>query len=345
MRVPRRELSWLADRPVTYAPIRPYGAAPIGALAVAGQFFTLNGAPFTVIESSEFSLFKRYLDGEDIGPILRERQAIGFNTLRVWLLNDSVVAFRNGVQQDGIHPDHYPDFYTQLRHFVGTVCSAFAVEVTVFTSTGTLMPKEEDQQSHLTLTTDALRGLPNALLELVNEADQYDNAPIPGLIAVQWGEGPILSRGSNGADSPPPHHDKPWQYELYHTNGLPEFQRKVGHNAMEWADQSRVPCVSNENTRYPDNDSSETHAYDAAMGAALLCAGSCFHSQGGKFSRLFDAVEYRCAKAWVAGAKSVPLEFQHGRYIHRAELEGPNCIRAYERRLPDGRGYAIRIRP
>jgi hypothetical protein len=315
----------------------------IGRLGIAGQFFTLDGQPFTVIESSEFSLFKRYLDGNDIRPILNQRAALGVNTLRVWLLNDSVVAFRNGFQQDGIHPNQDPQFYVKLRTFVGTVCAAFVVEVTVFTSTGTLMPDEGDQQAHLSETADALRGLPNALLELVNESDQYDNAPREGLILRS--DGLIASRGSNGSDSPPPHHDKPWHYELYHTNGLDEFQRKVGHNAMEWADQSRKPCVSNENTRYPDNDSSETHAYDAAMGGALLCAGSCFHSQGGKFSRLFDATEKRCAAAWVAGATSVPLEFQRGRYLHRTELEGPDCIRAYERRLPDGRGHVIRIRP
>jgi hypothetical protein len=148
------------------------------------------------------------------------------------------------------------------------------------------------------------------------------------------------------------------------------------------ADVHGIPAGAGENTRFPDQDSSEEHAEDAAAGAALLCALACFHSEQGKQSRLFsDTVTnshgqscgpvFRHAVAWVRGAESVPLEFQRGRYIHRTDLEstkacpshtGDGCetcggsgrvidydanpcyIRAYERRLPDGRGHALRIR-
>jgi hypothetical protein len=216
------------------------------------------------------------------------------------------------------------------------------LELTVFTSCGSLMPNRDDQQRHLDRTADAVRGKGTVLLELVNESDQWDNAPDPNL---RRPAGVLISRGSNGADSVPPRHDDPWDYECYHTNDLSEFQRKVGHNAMEWADQSGKPCISNENTRYPDKDSSAVHAYDAAMGAALLCAGSCFHGQAGKASQLLTGVELACAQAWVAGAQSVPLEFQDGSYEHLSHLEGTDCIRAYSRRLADGREHVIRIRP
>ena len=328
----------------------------IGTLTIDGRFFQMDGAPFTIIESSEFSLYKRYLDGEDITPILRDRAGVGFNTLRVWLLNQSVIGGRNGgFDGSRIHPADYPNFYEALLPFV-TLCGQHGqvVELTVFTSTGALMPNREDQQRHLDRTADVVRGLPNVLLELANEIDQYDNAPHSDL---RRPSGVLISRGSNGADSTPPRHDAPWDYELYHTNDLSEFQRKVGHNAMEWADQSGKPCVSNENTRYPDKDSSTTHAYDAAAGGALLCAGSCFHSQGGKFSTLFgtnrerDSVgnplpsELECAQAWVAGARRVPLEFQRGAYARHDDRNGPNVIRSYSRTLPDGRQYLIDIRP
>ena len=50
-----------------------------------GQFFsTEDGQPFTVIECSDFQLFQRFLHGEDLEPVLRDRQDIGFNTLRVF---------------------------------------------------------------------------------------------------------------------------------------------------------------------------------------------------------------------------------------------------------------------
>lgn len=317
-------------------------------LGIEGQFFTLNGQPFTVIQSSEFSLFKRYLDGEDINPVLRQRSALGFNTLRVWLLNTSVVAFRNGTQQDGIHPAQHSDFYTRLRAFCG-VCESYGliVELTVFTSTPDLMPNHGDQQLHLNLAANAVMGLGNVLLELVNENDHETNGVKDNEVwnGLTRPGGVLISRGSSNADNPPNRHDNPWDYEEYHTNGLSEFQRKVGHNAMEWADQSHKPCVSNENTRYPDQDSSEIHAEDAAENGALLCAGSCYHSQAGKASVLFTGIELNCAGKWAGGAKKVPLEFQKGRYAHLVELEGPNCIRAHARILGDGRQYVSMVRP
>jgi hypothetical protein len=313
-----------------------------------GKFFRLEtGEEWQAVESSEFSLFKRNLDGEDIASILQQRAALGYNLFRIWILNQSVVGRRNNPnpadppQDAGIHPNQYPDFYERLGTFVD-LCASVGIytEITVFTSTGSLMPEEPDQQRHLDQTVAVLRDRTNVLLELVNEFDQHDNACSSNL---QKPTGVLSSHGSNGADQPPVR--PTWDYELYHTNDQPEFQRKTGHNSMEWADQSGHPCVANENTRYPDRDSSVAHAFDAAAGAALLCAGSCFHSEGGKYGRLFTGVELECATAWAQGARSVPLEFRRGTYVPRTDLEGPNCIRAYERKLSDGRSWIVRIRP
>jgi len=317
--------------------LRKIGTVTALKLGISGQFFTLNGAPWTAIESSEFSLYKRYLDGEDIRPVLQERAAIGFNLLRVWLLNTSVVPGGIGPSAD------YPEFYQRLPDFAAYCGSyGFCVEFTAFTQTQTLMPNVDDQRDHWYRTQDALAGVPNVLLELVNEADQHDNRTDPHLLKERPVNGIIASSGSNGADSPPP--TPVWDYVLYHSNGLSEWQRKTGHNAMEWGDVYKCPAMANETTRYPDQDASEIHAEDAAEGAALLCAGACYHSTSGKFSRLFDDVEFEAAVAWVHGAESVPLEFQQGRYLHRSELEDAQYLRAYERRLPDGRGHVVLIR-
>lgn len=319
----------LADPGSVPAPTQP------ATLAISGQFFTLNGQPWTAIESSEFSLYKRHLNGEDIAPVLLQRQAIGFNLLRVWLLNTSVIP-------GGLRPSMYPAFYDRLPAFAALCWSyGLLVEFTAFTQTQTLLPLVADQQAHWRHVCDALHGTP-CLLELVNEADQHDNRTDPSLLTMRP-VGLLASSGSNGADSPPP--TPVWDYVLYHSNGLNEWQRKVGHNAMEWADTYHMPAMSNENTRYPDQDASVTHAEDAAAGAALLCAGACFHSQSGKLSVPFDATEFGAAVAWVRGATSVPLEFQRGQYHHRTELEGQDCIRAYDRRLPDGRAHVVKIRP
>lgn len=310
-------------------------AVALKPLSIDGQFFRQGDERITIIEATDFSLFKLYLDDpSSVKSIIRQRLDCGFNTLRVWLLNRSVVV--NG----GIHPRDYPGtFYPMLAEFVRRF-SMINFELTIFTSTQGLMPNRNDQQAHMDQTADAVRGCGNVLLEQVNEMYAWDNACYPDLTRPS---GVLISRGSDGADARPPFHDNPWDYELYHIIGN-EWQRKVGHNSMEWADQSGRPCITNETQRYLDRDSNLIHAYDAAAGASLLCAGGCYHSQRGKTSQLWDGLELECAQAWCDGAHSVPLEFQAGVYHHRTELEGPGIIRAYDRQLPDGRAYIVEIR-
>ena len=334
-------------------PVPEPAPVTLGSLTIDGQFFRQGGERFTLIDTSEFSVFKRFLDGEDVLPVLRERQELGFNSRRVWLLNQSVVGYRHldwrkpyadqPAPDAGIHPAQYANYYAQLHTFVQLLGSVGAIaHLTVFTQTLDLMPLATDRQRHLDATADAVRGLPNVLLSLANEIDAHDNAAI--LDQLVRPSGVLISRGSNGSDAVPPHHDAPWDFEEYHTNDLDEWQRKVGHNAMEWADQSGVPCVSSENTRYPDRDSSTVHAEDAGENAALLCAGACYHSQSGKFSTLFDPIERMGAQYWVGGVLQVPLEFQSGQYFHRPEFEAPGIIRVHGRRLPDGREYDCYVR-
>jgi hypothetical protein len=294
-----------------------------------------DGTRFHAIECSDFSLYKYFLDSQDIGPVLAQRAQVGFNMLRVWLLNTSVIP-------GGLEPGSYLNFYAHLPEFL-RLCASYGlyVELTAFTQTQTLMPDDSDQIAHWTDICDAIRDQPNVLLELVNEADQHDNATSA---AFGRPSGVLASTGSNGSDHWPPEPD--WDYLLYHTNDAPEFQRKVGHNAWEISEhRGEKPCISNENTRFDDKDADLDHAYDAAAGAALLCAGACFHSVRGKISELWGGHELECAKAWVAGAKSVPLEYQPGQYARHDDLNGPDCIRAYSRTLPDGRSWLVKIRP
>jgi len=330
---------------LTYHRPRVYGVGGGGqtapALTVDGQYFRNHGARWTGIQCSEFSLAKRYMQGEDVRPLLDERVSIGFNMLRVWLLNESVVG---QVSPGGIHPNQYPDFYERVRdltELLGTY--GLVVEYTAFTSCVPLMTNRNDQVRHWGSVQSAVRGLPNAILELVNEYDwgHGENAPHRDLWSMRP-SGIIASSGSSTADAPPP--QPVWDYVLHHTNGLNEWQRRVGHNTMEMADHFRCPGGANENMRYPDHDSSDVHAFDAAAGAALLCAFACYHSQAGKYSRPFDATERRCAEAWVSGARSVDLEVQPGRYQRHDDMNVGGVIRAYSRTLPDGRSDLVKIR-
>jgi hypothetical protein len=72
-------------------------------------------------------------------------------------------------------------------------------------------------------------------------------------------------------------------------------------------------------------------AFDSAAGAALLCAGSCFHSVEGKTSVLFSPETVDAALAWTAGARSIPFGVQHLQYTRRDDLLTPELIRVYQR--------------
>lgn len=318
----------------TFTLDRPVGTLPRLTIRDRIYFGQATGERFHLIQCSDFSLYKRYLDNEHIELILADRVKVGFNALRVWLLNTSVIP-------GGLIPSQYASFYDRLPHFL-KACEAYGlyVELTAFTQTQTLMPSASDQLDHWGRIVNAVIDAPNVLLELVNEGDQHDNATSA---AFPRPAGVLCSSGSNGADSAPP---LPiWDYVLYHTNDLNEWQRKTGHNAWEWSEHHDRPGCANENTRFSDRDNSAAHAYDAAAGAALLCAGACFHSQQGKLSEPFSGDQLARAQDWVAGARSVPLEYQPGQYARHDELNGPDCIRAYSRTLPDGRSWLVKIRP
>jgi len=326
---------------------RMLGLAPaLAPLGIEGQFFTVGGQPWTMIECSDFNLLNRYVRGEDIQPILQQRRDCGFNTLRVWTAYDLEDA---GIGR--LIPSEHPDYDTRLLEFL-RLCAQWGlyVELTAFTGRmhsgyTTIFQDDDARLAHWARLRDVAPP-ETTLLELVNEGDHEANYQIPWSRLTRP-EHHIASRGSARADLWPPQvppFASPWGFSSYHTNDLPEWPRKVGHNAMEIADRYGIPVTANENQRFPDKDSTPTHAYDAARAAALLCAGSCYHSARGKSSQLWTGVELDCAVAWALGARSVPLEFQRGAYRHRTELERPDLLRVYSRTLPDGREYIVEVR-
>jgi hypothetical protein len=310
-------------------------------LVPAGSVFKLDtGGPFTAVQCSDFNLFGRYLiEGEDaVRQVLAERQAIGFNMLRVWSEYQGNATFTADIGR--LVPGEHADYSAKLTAFLALASAySFYVELTVFTGTG--IP------GHWARVGAVAQGATNVLLELANEVNAH---PSIDPRAYQKITGVICSHGSNGSQAVPVR--PAWDYETAHFNDAFQWPRKVGHNSMEYsvgADQlpaSGKPVIANENTR-PDKDGNINHFYDAAAGAALLCAGSCFHSQSGKRSSLFDSRDREFAKAWVAGAKSVPLSAQGQPYKHRMDLERPDAGTTGERIYQRGDDPAaiVKIRP
>ena len=293
-------------------------------------------ARFTIIQTSNFNGLNRYRTegAKAMRPVLQQRQALGFNALRDWTAFD-IPLIGTCAPTDDLYAA-IPDYFGECADF------GFYGELTAFTGPYPYFHTEADFLRHWDRLDRACEGLTNLLdLEAVNEGDNGPNLGVP-LKALRRPAGKIASHGSAVQDAPPM--EPVWDV-AQHRPGSSEWWRKVGHNAMsDVADVYQVPAWCNETPRMPDNDSDPNHAYDAAAGAALLCAGSCFHSPGGKNATLFTGQELVCAQAWADGARSVPLEFQAGRYVHRSDLENSHILRAYSRVLTSGREYVVKIR-
>lgn len=288
---------------------------------------------FAVICTSDFNLYNRWFSGEDITAVLEQRRDLGFNSVRVW------TAYR--IDLIGDCDPHRPGFYARLPEFMSDIAQyGLYAEITAFTGPYVYFPDDASKVRHWEALDDALTGCTNLLdLEVVNEWDNPPNLGVP-FDQLRQPVGKIASHGSSVQDSPPkePH----WGVAGYRSPGS-EWQRKVGHNAMEWADTWNIPVWTNEYPR-TDNDPNLDHWYDGAASSVLLCAGAgTFHSPSGKDSTLFEGQELDCARSFVAGALSVPLEFQDGVYS-RVEPNPPGILRIYRRTLPDGRFHEVRVR-
>ncbi len=308
---------------------------PLPRLITRNWYFVQeDGTPFTVIEASDFALYQRYLNGEDITPVLQQRRDVGFNFLRVFgAFNGSLGHFVPGEYGDA--------YYTKLKPFadlVASICRCY-VEFTVFADTTQWLTDVDAQIAHFGLIINALATSTNVFIEVVNESDQ----PINQTVSL-----PVLaipatlnsSHGSNGAGAGGHANwgvTPFWHYTSIHSNLDPEWQRVVGHNCYEigWLIPAPNgwlgPCFANENKRPDQDPGNPQHFYDAAAGAALLSAGAAFHSQQGKASVLLTGQDLAMAQQWVAGAKSVLLSCQPGEYKHRQDLEGPDDLRVYQR--------------
>ena len=288
---------------------------PLPRLEVWGQHLRrADGVRITMVGTSEFNLMNRWQHGEDIVPIIKQRVDAGFNLFRVWT-KYALDAANIGTFLD-IDYARVPDFLN-LNALYGAY-----VEFTAYTSTFDEQPDSVFAPSHWTRLVTAVKDSTNVLLELVNENDQAVNWIDTSLYA-RPPPPTLASHGSNGGEAWPvtPY----WDYATFHSNQAFEEQRKVGHNAWEiW----NGPTITNETSRFPDvgmwrnNENpgrSEQLACDSAKGAALLSAGSVFHSAEGKTSVLWAAPTLRTATAWATCARAVDLSYQNEPYRHGSE--------------------------
>ena len=287
-------------------------ATPLPRLVADGRWFKQdNGVRWTGIEATDFNLFNRFLNGEDIAPILHQRADVGFNLLRVWT-DFNVCADGNCEQRQPIGrlvPTEHPDYYARLRDFLDECARhGLYVELTAFTGRSDSDPA---RIAHWEALIAAVSPSTNVLLELINEHNVH-NKTLP-YHRLRQPPAPILaSHGSGGAGGEP--RLPIWTHVTYHPGFGADWMRKAVSEGGDAAGKYNVPVLLNETTRFPDNDKSLEHAYDVGRGCALVLAGCAFHSVTGKNSRLWEGHELALAREWARGARSVSLACQRNEF-------------------------------
>src|SRR5438128_2048308 len=90
--------------------LRSVGGQQQGRVSVNGlDFVDDSGARWIWRGASDFSLFHRFLNGEQIAPILADRLGVGATVLRVSGMVDSFAK---------LHPQDHPDYLEQLSAFL-----------------------------------------------------------------------------------------------------------------------------------------------------------------------------------------------------------------------------------
>jgi hypothetical protein len=279
---------------------------PTPRLHVEGlNFVTETGEPWIMAFVSSFRLYERFLNGEDITPLLQEAREVGANGLRVF------GAFDFGSPEvQRLYPDEHPDYYQRLRPFFALLAeSGLYAEFTVFADTRRSMPVEDRQFQHWGQLFAELADVPNVLLERVNEDDSHDNrvtADVPRPLGI------CASFGSNGQGADPP---QPfWDYADLHSERRGDFALSTttvhytihGYGGS-FPGTQRATVVS-EPPGFSDTLQSGRRTNDPAIAyrMGLGCrwgAGGTAHSDYGVQSVLLSPIQRACVEAFIRGVK------------------------------------------
>jgi hypothetical protein len=268
-------------------------------------FVTDDGQPFTMAFVSSFRLYERFLRGEDITPILQETKDVGANGVRVF------GAFDFGspdVQR--LYPSEHPDYYDRLGPFFALLASfGLYAQFTVFADTQRTVPSLGYQRDHWGFVCAALQGVPNVLLERVNEADAHENRVDAD---VRKPDGICASFGSNGAGNNPP---APfWDYADLHSErpgDLPKLVQSTTtlafaiHGFTGFSGTQRA-TVASEPIGFADGAIAGKRVADPAVAylLGLGCrwgAGGTAHSDCGVQSVRLSPVQRACVEAFLRG--------------------------------------------
>lgn len=302
-----------------------------GLVRIGGQSFTLgaNGPLWPWRGCTDFRLYQRYLDGENITPILDNRIASGATTLRVLGMMYNIANF---------YPKNYSTYFSSLPTFCDVLLArGLWLEFTCLADCQYAplgLTQTAEQVAHVSQVVVALAGKSNVFFELANE---YSNNGVdPSKFARPVGILSSAGWGSPTGDVYLP----PWDYVTHHPDRDDQWPRKskdiqdirdgpFGIPPAIYTTGVKRPVVSDEPMGAGDVDIPNKRStvvndfYWAGAGCALFGAGGTFHSDNGIQSVVFSPTQQACANAWYSGMAAIPTAVQNWQYTRGGLADCP----------------------
>lgn len=163
------------------------------------RFVTENGRRQFLRGVTSFLIYKRFLDGEDLRPLLSQLQGLGCNMVRLFGM---VTSFSHWHPQDYFGRGYYeriPEFMDLAASFGQYVLWTPCADTQQIMPTGWLQ--------HMQLTLQQLKPVKNKLISFVNEQGQHENGidrqlAYNTLKAEGLLDGTVFDTGSFGEDAP-----------------------------------------------------------------------------------------------------------------------------------------------
>ncbi len=304
--------------------------------------------PFRGADS--YSLYQRFLLGQDIMPVVRELVGLGVNVLRVFaMFNEHGIGKVNGMGRLQHTQPAYYDRWGPFADLLATV--GMRLEVVLLADAQDLIPSTDAQQAHVNRLYDILEPHWNvSFVETCNEPAK-NGVDLDRVIPRRG----LILRASGNYDVRDCHIDHVLDYVTTHTERKPEWPRTCRalgeiRDGAECLDAVRVPVVSDEPTGYaeaarPDSRSGPGYFPDDgrvtdqnpegwsylddarvyAAGCQMFGAGSTFHSDSGVNAERLGPNQLIAAREWFKAAVWVPVEAQFAQYQRGCEGGGA-CV-------------------
>lgn len=282
----------------------------------SGPRFTVNGQPWQWRGSTDFMLFRDYLDGKDISAVLTQRVTAGANIVRVLGMAHYIPV---NAGQPAFAVATYPDYFQRLTAFVNYVATyGLRVEFTALADAQILMPETTAQVIYLQHVVDALPV--TAVIELCNEP--FKNGCDVKTLMAKIHPVSLMATGDYTWENP-----VVGLYVTVHESRDDEWPRKS--RLDEWYAKVRVPAVwdepmgADENNQPGRRSNNVADFFDLCAGAALHGAGITFHSTDGLLSVLWGPIQHSAAVACYNAAKAIPPDAPTWSYSRGGLADSP----------------------